>query len=65
MVKKKDYLISISFFLRIIASIIRINPMIETKSGIVLSLNNMDVPVAIMRRKPKTANGRDNFDIFD
>jgi hypothetical protein len=37
----------------------------ETKSGIFPSLNNMDVPVAMMIRKPKTANGSDSFDSLE
>jgi hypothetical protein len=44
---------------------ININPMSETKSGILLSFNSMDVPVAMIKRKPKTAKGKDSFDNFD
>lgn len=64
MKKEYAYLFSFSFFCRDIAIIRKIRPMIETNRGIAPGLMISDVPVAMMRRNPKTASGRANFAVF-
>ena len=53
---RDDYCFSLSLFLNNVAMMIKNKPMNEVKRGI-SPLSIMDVPVAMIKRKPKIARG--------